>query len=159
MIRPLFQNILVLVRGGEASIEAAQYATVMSKLYRSRVHAIYVVDTATIKTLALNKIFIAEESTEYEQSMEETGGRYLEHVREIGAAKSVNIITVLKKGSVLQEVCNYIEENKIDALLVGMNENAQNEVLERSFYSMLSHVNCSVLMVKDPLIKTVYKMA
>ena len=150
---------MVLVRGGEASIEAAQYATVMSKLYRSRVHAIYVVDTATIKTLALNKIFIAEESTEYEQSMEETGGRYLEHVREIGAAKSVNIITVLKKGSVLQEVCNYIEENKIDALLVGMNENAQNEVLERSFYSMLSHVNCSVLMVKDPLIKTVYKMA
>ena len=159
MIRPLFQNVLVLVRGGEACVEAAQYATVMSKLYRSRVHAIYVVDTATIKTLALNKIFIAEESTEYERGMEETGGRYLEHIREIGAIKNVNITTVLKKGSVLEEVCNYIEENKIDALLVGTSEKTQSEMLERSFYSMLSHIQCSVIMVKDPLIKTVYKMA
>ena len=159
MIRPLFQNILILVKGGEASIEAAQYATVMSKLYRSRVHALYVVDTATIKTLALNKIFIAEESAEYERNMEETGVRYLDHVREIGTAKSVNISTVLKKGSVLEEVCNYIEENKIDALLVGMGEGRQNDTFERSFYSMLSHVKCSILMVKDPSIKTVYKMA
>ena len=159
MIRPLFQNVLILVKGGETSIEAAQYATIMSKLYRSKVHALYVVDTATIKTLALNKIFIAEESAEYERNMEETGARYLEHVREIGAAKNVNISIALKKGSVLDEVCNYIEENKIDTLLVGMSEGKQNDTFERSFYSMLSHVKCSVLMVKDPLIKTVYKMA
>lgn len=159
MIRPLFQNILVLVKGGEASIEAAQYATVMSKLYRSKVHALYVVDTATIKTLALNKIFIAEESVEYERNMEETGTRYLAHVKEIGAVKSVNIAISLKKGSVLDEVCNYIEENKIDALLVGAGEGKENDIFERSFYSMLSHVKCSVLMVKDPLIKTIYKMA
>jgi len=159
MIRPLFQNILILVKGGEASIEAAQYATVMSKLYRSKVHALYVVDTATIKTLALNRIFIAEESAEYERNMEESGVRYLEHVKEIGAVKNVKISISLRKGSVLDEVCSYVEENKIDALLVGMSESKQNDTFERSFYSMLSHVKCSVLMVKDPLIKTTYKMA
>lgn len=71
----------------------------------------------------------------------------------------MNIAISLKKGSVLDEVCNYIEENKIDALLVGMSESSQNDTFERSFYSMLSHVKCSVLMVKDPLIQTIYKMA
>ncbi len=159
MIKPLFQNILVLVRGGEGGVDAAQYAVVMSKLYRSRVHALYVVDTATIKMLTLNKIFIAEESSEYERSMEETGCRYLEHIKEIGNTKNVNIITILKKGRVSDEVCNYIEENKIDALLIGMTSSTKNELFERSFYSMLAHVKCSVLFVKDPMIKSIYKMA
>lgn len=159
MIRPLFQNILILVKGGEGSVEASQYATVMARLYRSKVHALYVVDTATIKTLALNKIFIQEESAEYEKNMEDTGVRYLEHVREIGDAKGVHITTVLKKGSISDEVCSYIEENKIDALLVGMSSSKQDDMMERSFYSMLSHVKCSIIMVKDPLIKSIYKMA
>lgn len=159
MIRPLFQNILVLVKGGEGSVEASQYATIMAKLYRCKIHALYVVDTATIKTLALNKIFIVEESMEYEKNMEDTGARYLEHVREIGEAKGVHITTALKKGNISDEICNYVEENKIDALLVGMNASKQDEMTERSFYSMLSHVRCSIIMVKDPLIKSIYKMA
>ncbi len=161
MIRPLFQNILVLVRGGEGCVEAAQYATVMSKLYRSKVHALYVVDTASIKKLSLNKIFVAEESREYEKNMEDTGGRYLEHIREIGANKGVDIKVELRKGSVSDEIASYTEEYKIDAVLVGVeNSNGtSNEIFERSFYSILSHLKCSVIIVKDKLIKNIYKMA
>jgi len=159
MIRPLFQNILVLVRSGEGDVEAAEYATVMSKLYRAKVHAMYVVDTATIKSLALNKIFIPEESMEYEQNMEDTGIRCLEHVREIGAKKSVSVATVLKKGSVADELGKYIEEHKIDALLVGMGQTPQSEMLERSFYAMLSHIKTSIIMVRSSIIKSIYNMA
>ena len=57
MIKPLFQNILVLITGSEASVNAAKYAVLMAKLYRCRVHAVYVVDTATIKTLTLNRTY------------------------------------------------------------------------------------------------------
>ena len=155
MIRPLFQNILVLVRGGEGCVEAAQYATVMSKLYRSKVHALYVVDTASIKKLSLNKIFVAEEN------MEDTGGRYLEHIREIGANKGVEIKIELRKGSVSDEITSYTEEHKIDAVLVGVDDSNgnSNEIFERSFYSILSHLKCSVIIVKDKLIKNIYKMA
>ncbi|MGP1437899.1 MAG: universal stress protein [Treponema sp.] len=159
MIRPLFQNILVLVRGGEGCVEAAQYATVMSKLYRSKVHALYVVDTASIKKLSLNKIFVAEESQEYERNMEETGGRYLEHIREIGASKGVEIKVELCKGSVSEEIGNYVEQHKIDAVLVGVEDGTRNEIFERSFYSIISHLKCSVIIVKDKLIKNIYKMA
>ena len=161
MIRPLFQNILVLVRGGEGCVEAAQYATVMSKLYRSKVHALYVVDTASIKKLILNKIFVTEESREYEKNMEDTGARYLEHIKEIGTNKGVDIKIELRKGSVSDEIASYIEEHKIDAVLVGVEDSTgtSNEIFERSFYSILSHLKCSAIIVKDKLIKNIYKMA
>ena len=161
MIRPLFQNILVLVRGGEGCVEAAQYATVMSKLYRSKVHALYVVDTASIKKLILNKIFVTAESKEYEKNMEDTGARYLEHIKEIGTNKGIDIKIELRKGSVSDEIASYIEEHKIDAVLVGVEDSTgtSNEIFERSFYSILSHLKCSAIIVKDKLIKNIYKMA
>ena len=96
---------------------------------------------------------------EYEKNMEDTGSHYLEHVREIGEAKGVNITTVLKKGSVADELGKYIEEHKIDALLVGMGQTPQSEMLERSFYAMLSHIKTSIIMVKSPIIKSIYNMA
>ena len=161
MIRPLFQNILVLVRGGEGCVEAAQYATVMSKLYRSKVHALYVVDTASIKKLILNKIFVTEESREYEKNMEDTGARYLEHIKEIGTNKGIDIKIELRKGSVSDEIASYIEEHKIDAVLVGVENSTgtSNEIFERPFYSIISHLKCSVIIVRDKLIKNIYKMA
>ena len=36
MIKPLFQNVLVMVNGTEASINAVRYAVLMARLYRSR---------------------------------------------------------------------------------------------------------------------------
>jgi len=87
MIKPLFQNILVMVNGTDASINAVRYAVLMAKLYRCRVYATYVVDTATIKQLTLNRIFIEEESREYEQSLEDNGKRYLSFVEEMAQAE------------------------------------------------------------------------
>ena len=139
MIKPLFQNILVLITGSEASVNAAKYAVLMAKLYRCRVHAVYVVDTATIKTLTLNRIFIEEESMEYEQSLKETGSRYLAYIHELGLEKKVEVITEMMQGSVSSEVLNYADKNKIDAILLG-SEDAQTEnskdLLAATFHSI-----------------------
>ena len=62
MIKPLFQNVLVLVNGSESSIHAVQYGILMSKLYHCNLKAVYVVDTATLKQLTLSKFFVADES-------------------------------------------------------------------------------------------------
>ncbi len=118
MIKPLFQNILVMVNGTEASINAVRYAVLMAKLYRCHVHAVYVVDTATIKQLALNKIFIEEESRDYERSLTENGMRYLAYVEELGKAKGVKIETELKSGAIGTEVIALAEERHIDAILI-----------------------------------------
>ena len=69
MIRPLYRNVLVLINGSESSIQAAKYGILMSKLYRCKLKAIYVVDTATLKQLTLNKFFVSDESKEYDSEI------------------------------------------------------------------------------------------
>ena len=85
-MKPLISNIVTGITGSNASILAAKYAIVLAKLYRCRLTAVYVVDTATIKQLALTKIFIQEESIEYEKSLEANGERYLSFVEELAHA-------------------------------------------------------------------------
>lgn len=162
MIKPLFQNILVMVNGTEASINAVKYAILMAKLYRCRVNAVYVVDTATIKQLTLNRIFIEEESREYEQSLEENGLRYLAYVDELGKAKGVEISTELRRGAIWSEVIAASEEKHIDVILVGGLDNDttdQKELSSFTFKSILLHARCSVIVVKERMIEQLYKLA
>jgi len=162
MIKPLFQNIMVMVNGTEASITAVKYAILMAKLYRCRVHAVYVVDTATIRQLTLNRIFIEEESREYEQSLEENGLRYLAYVDELGKAKAVKIETELRRGAIWSEVIAAAEEKKSDAILMGGAEREytdQKEIMSSTFKSVLLNSRCSVLVVKERMIEQLYKLA
>ncbi|AGT42979.1 universal stress protein [Treponema pedis] len=162
MIKPLFQNILVIITGSEASINAAKYAILMAKLYRCKVHAIYVVDTATIKQLTLNRIFIEEEGLEYKNSLQETGSRYLSYVHELGAEKNIEVITEITQGSVSAEVLNYADKHKIDAILLAC-EDAQTDnskdMLAKTFHSILTNSECSLLLVNEKMIEQLYKMA
>lgn len=162
MIKPLFQNILVMVNGTEASINAVKYAILMAKLYRCRVNAVYVIDTATIKQLTLNRIFIEEESREYEQSLEENGLRYLAYVDELGKAKGVEISTELRRGAIWSEVIAASEEKHIDVILVGGldNDNTdQKELTSFTFKTILINARCSVIVVKERMIEQLYKLA
>ena len=161
MIKPLFQNLLVMVNGTEASINAVKYAVLMAKLYRSKVHAVYVVDTATIKQLTLNRIFIEEESREYEESLEQNGLRYLAYV-ELGKAKGVKIETELRRGAIWSEIVASAEERHIDAILLGGSDHDstdQKEINSSTFKSILLNARCSVLTVKERMIEQLYKLA
>jgi nucleotide-binding universal stress UspA family protein len=162
MIKPLFQNVLVMVNGTDASINAVRYAVLMAKLYRVRVNAVYVVDTATIKQLTLNRIFIEEESREYEQSLEENGKRYLAFVDELGKAKGVKIETELRKGAIWSEVIACADERKADTILVGGSDREstdQKEVGSTTLKSILLNSRCSVLVVKERMVEQLYKLA
>jgi nucleotide-binding universal stress UspA family protein len=162
MIKPLFQNVLVMVNGTEASINAVKYAVLMARLYRSRVYALYVVDTATIKQLALNKIFVDEESAAYERSLAENGERYLRYVEEIGKAKGVRIETELRRGAIWSETIAMADERKIDAILIGSYDASsceQKEITSTTFKSVLLSARCSVLVVKERMIEQLYKLA
>jgi len=162
MIKPLFQNILVMVNGTEASIHAVKYAILMARLYHCHVHAVYVVDTATIKQLTLNRIFIEEESREYEQSLEENGKRYLAYVDELGRAKGVKIQTELRRGAIWAEVIAAAEEKRIDAILMGSVEkdsNEQKEITSSTFRSVILNARCTVILVNEKMIEQLYKLA
>ncbi len=162
MIKPLFQNILVLLNGTDASINAVRYAVLMAKLYRSRVYAVYVVDTATIKQLTLNRIFIDEESREYEQSLEENGRRYLSYAEELGKAKGVKIETELRRGAIWSEVVTMSEERKMDLILLGGQEGEtvdSKDIMSSTYRSVMMNARCSVLIVKERMIEQLFKLA
>ncbi len=162
MIKPLFQNILVMVNGTDASINAVRYAVLMAKLYRCRVYAAYVVDTATIKQLTLNRIFIEEESREYEQSLEENGRRYLSFVEEMAQAKGVRVETELRRGAIWSEVVASAEEKKIDLILLGGQDSEsgdEKEIISASYRSIMLNARCSVLIVKERMIEQLFKLA
>jgi nucleotide-binding universal stress UspA family protein len=160
MVKPLFNNILVVVNGSQTSIQAAQYGILMARLYRCDMKAIYVVDTATLKELTISKFFVAEESLDYENSLTEDGRRYLSYVENLAKSKGIKIETELRKGSVWSEVIAYAEDSKTDLILLGEHQNNQNkDVVTSAYRDIISHANCSVLVVREKNIEQLYKMA
>jgi nucleotide-binding universal stress UspA family protein len=121
-----------------------------------------VVDTETIKQLTLNRIFIEEESREYEQSLEDNGKRYLSFVEEMAQAKGVKVETELRRGAIWSEVVASAEEKKIDVILLGGHDSEsgdEKEIISASYRSIMLNARCSVLIVKERLIEQLFKLA
>jgi nucleotide-binding universal stress UspA family protein len=161
MLKPLFSNIVVSISGSDASILAAKYAIIMSKLYKCWLSAVYVVDIATIRQLTLSKIFIQEESQEYEASLEANGKRYLSFVEELARAKGVKIESELRRGAVYTEILGVAEEKKADLIVLGgwEKERSARDIISHSHREIMVNAKCSVLLVKEPNIDQLYKQS
>jgi nucleotide-binding universal stress UspA family protein len=161
MSKPLFSNMLVAVTGSDASVLAAKYAIVMAKKYHCKLFAVYVVDTATIKQLMLSKIFVKDESQDYEHSLEANGERYLSFVEELAQAKEVKIQTEIRKGAVYTEILAAADEHKVDHIILGGWEKNRNprDIFSHSHREIMINAKCSVFLVKEPAIEQIYKQA
>ncbi len=161
MIKPLFTNLLVAISGSDSSIYAAKYGIIMAKLYRCRLSAIYVVDTATIRQLTLSKIFIQEESADYERSLEANGERYLSFVEELARAKGVRAERELRRGAIYTEILAAAHEKKADLILLGgwERDRSARDIISHAHREIMVNAHCSVLVVKEPGIDQLYKQA
>ena len=158
-MRELLQTVVVAVSGSEASINAAKYAIALAKGYRSRVLAVYVVDTATLRELILSRIFIEEESADYEKSLEQNGDRYLNYVEELAARKGVHVEKILRRGSISTEIVEVAEDNRAGLILLGGFEDKGilRDALSRQHREIMKNAKCSVLVVKEPEMDTLFK--
>jgi nucleotide-binding universal stress UspA family protein len=158
----LLQTVVVALSGSQASINAAKYGITMARLYRCRLLAVYVVDTATLKELLLSKIFVDEESREYEKSLEQNGHRYLNYVEDLAQKKGVTIEKFLRRGAISTEIIEAAEENDADLILLGgfhefEEKGSFRDSLSRQHREILKNAKCSILMVKEPEIDFIYK--
>jgi nucleotide-binding universal stress UspA family protein len=160
-MKPLFSNIVVAISGSDASILAAKYAIVLAKTSHCRLSVVYVIDTATIKMLALHKIFIQEESQEYESNLQANGERYLAFVEELGKSKGVKIESELRRGAVYTEILAVADEKKADLIILGGWERERNsrDIFSHTYREIMINSKCSVLYVKDPGIEQIFKRA
>jgi nucleotide-binding universal stress UspA family protein len=161
MTKSIISHIVVVITGSDASILAAKYAIVMSKVYRCRMSAIYVVDTATIRQLTLSKIFIQEESQEYEKSLEANGERYLSFVEELARAKGVKIEREIRRGAVYTEILTAADDKKADLIVLGgwEKERSARDIISHAHREIMVNAKCPVLLVKEPNIDQIYKQS
>jgi nucleotide-binding universal stress UspA family protein len=161
MSKNLLSHIMVGVTGSAASIAAAKYAIVMAKQYKAELSALYVVDTATIKQLTLSKIFVQDESAEYERSLEANGKRYLDFVEELAKAKGVKVSGNIRRGAIYTEMVNEAADKKIDLIVLGGWEKDRNpyDLFSTSQREIMINAKCSVLLVKNRNVDELYKMA
>lgn len=164
MIKPLFQNVVILINGSEASIHAAQYGILLSKLYHCNLKAVYVVDSASLKQLTMQKFFVADESRMYEDSLRADGNRYLDYVADLGKSKGVKIETEIRTGAVWSEVIMAADEMKAGLILVGgykteMNSNVEiHDAVSSASRDIIMNAHCSVLVVREKMIEQLYKL-
>lgn len=160
-MKNVFTNLIVAISGSEASISAAKYAVLMARQYQCRLTAVYVVDTATIKQLMMTKIFVPQESAEYEKSLEENGKRYLAFAKELGQAKGLAIETELRRGAVYTEIMACAEERKADGIILGGWEKGRSaqSIISVAHKEILYNSSCTVIVVKEPMIDQMYKNA
>ena len=157
-MKELLRTVVVAVSGSEASINAAKYAIALARGYRSRVLAVYVVDTATLRELLMSRIFIEEESADYEKSLEQNGHRYLNYVAELAAKKGVQVEMILRRGSISTEIVEVAEDNNAGLILLGgFEDKGLRDTLSRQRREVVRLARCSVLIVKEPDIEAIFK--
>ena len=149
-MRSPLSKLLVVVNGSESSIGAARYAISLAKAYHSSVCAVYVVDTATIRQLAISRIFVPDESAEYESSLEGSGRRLLGYVTELAGAEGIKAEVVLRKGAIPAEVIALAEEMDVDCIVIGETEHksAFKDVLLDVYMEIARGSPCPVLVVR-----------
>ena len=164
MIKPLFQKLIVAVNGSERSIHAAMYAIMLAKQLKCDLKAIYVVDTATIRQLTLTKFFVSEESANFETNLTEDGTRYLNYVASLAKQKGVKIETELRKGSVFSEIIKAADDYKASAILLGGKEHetaftGNRDSISANNGDIIANARCNVLVVREPDIEKLFKIA
>jgi nucleotide-binding universal stress UspA family protein len=147
----LLSKVVVLAEGLYSTAAPAKYAVALARSFGTAVTAVYAVDTASIRQLRASRIFVDEESEEYERSLEETGRRRLAFVEELARAKGVAVATRLERGSIAGEVVRIAEELGADCILLGGWEHNGDfrDILLEAGREIASLAPCSVLLVKS----------
>ncbi|MBQ5780904.1 MAG: universal stress protein [Spirochaetaceae bacterium] len=159
MMEKYFKRILVAINGTTSSIQAVQYAIVLAKNYQLELHAVFVVDTTTLKQLTLNKFFIEEESDGYEKALTADGEKYLDFAKKLGSAKGVSVHTHLVEGAVWSEVVSLAEQEDVQLIILGESRRqkaAKDASISPTYKQIMANASCSVLFANDPDIESVY---
>jgi nucleotide-binding universal stress UspA family protein len=159
MMRAPISRIIVAISGSEASVQAAKYSVIMSKLYKCALSAVYVIDSATLSQLTMSRIFVADESASFEQSLERNGKRYLAFISELALSKGVRIETELKRGAVCDEIIAVAEAKKADLIVLGgwEKDRCAKDIISHLHREMIVSAKCSVLVAKEKEIDSMFR--
>jgi nucleotide-binding universal stress UspA family protein len=110
----MYGRILVPTDGSPGVERAVEHAIDLADVHEATLHAVYVVNTASLATLPM------ETSWEGVGAMlREDGEEALNRVEELAEAADVSVETHLVEGSPSREIVRFAEECEVDAIVMG----------------------------------------
>ena len=109
----MYDDILVPTDGSPAATGAVEHAIDLAAVTGGRIHALYVVDTATATAVPEAQWVTVEEF------LEDAGEEALATVRELAAKSDVGIQTVIRHGGPHEQITAYAGEAAIDLIVMG----------------------------------------
>ena len=164
MAKNFYKKMLVAVNGHRSSIHSAMYAIMMARSYNIALKFIYVVDTATVKYLSMNKFLVSDERYDYEERLKEDGERYLAYAQMLAGSKGVKCETELRSGGVFTEILRAADEYEADLIILGGNESdgskheVKRNVLSSDQNEVLAHSKVPVMIIQKPDIEKIFKI-
>jgi nucleotide-binding universal stress UspA family protein len=144
------EHILVVVDGTDESFRAADHAIELGRSLGSKVTALGVVDTDTLRQLLSVKILVDAEMGELEDELGESARRQLEEVHERGMKRKVVIDVVQVAGNTEEVVPKEVQDRKVDLIALGGfdSSKARHDLVARQRQQIVDHASCPVLVVK-----------
>lgn len=165
MIKPLLQKLLVAYDGSLSSLHAVMYGIIMAKQYRCQLKAVYVVDTASIRKLVLSKFMLTEEGERMVERLKSDGQRDMDYISGLAKKKNVKIETEIREGAIWSQIVTCADEYKANLVLLGGTGTGSSiDTLIHSNVStqdseIIGSAHCSVMVVKEPYIEQLFKLA
>jgi len=150
MASAVFEHILVLVDGSEASLRAAEFAINLAVQLPARLTAVSVVDTDTLRKLMSVRILVEQEVREFETELERSQTRQLDYVHQLARKAGVQCAAVLGKGVCHSAVLSEQKARKADLIVLGgfRSSLTKMDLNARERQTILDEAPCPVLIVK-----------
>jgi nucleotide-binding universal stress UspA family protein len=143
---PVFTNILVAVDGSDASQRAFVRAVDEAKVWRAKLHAVYIVETGLFSSLPVdNAVEIMY------RVLEKEGEAVLERAKKYAAEKDITLITHIKQGHAGSEVVTLAEHEKSDLIVIGSHGKSQADRLLIGSVStfVVAHSKVTTMVVRS----------
>jgi len=143
---PVFTNILVAIDGSDASQRAFIRAVEEAKVWKARLHVIYIVETGLFSSLP------ADNTVEIMYRVLETeGNAVLEKAKKYAADNGVTAVTHMKQGHAGSEVVTLAEKEKADLVMVGSHGKSQADRLLIGSVStyVVTHSKVTTMVVRS----------
>lgn len=109
----MYEDILVPTDGSDEVESAIDHAIALAAETGARIHALYVVDTATATAVP------EAQWTTMEEFLEGAGERALEAVTAQVAERDIPVQTALRHGTPHKEILAYVDERDVDLVVMG----------------------------------------
>jgi nucleotide-binding universal stress UspA family protein len=142
--KAIISKILVAIDGSDASTDAADHATSLSKKYSAELYALHVIHTDV-------DLFGPHETSEFMTRMRNEGEKYLNKVKLMASEKKIQVKTeIISSTNIPGGILEYAEENNIDFIVIGTRgRSGFKRLLLGSVAShVITYAHCPVLVVK-----------